>query len=87
MRTSEFSERAYARAIEGNSLATDELRRIYRRLEHDPRSMGQRIREDDPGLEHWVYESPKLPRLPRLRAYYTIDAENRIVSLERIQLL
>lgn len=87
MRTSEFSERAYDWTIKGNTLAEDELRRIYRRLEHSPRSIGQRIREDAPGVEHWVYESPKVPRLPRIRAYYTIDPARQIVSLERIELL
>lgn len=87
MRTSERSEHVYAWTIEGNPLAEDELRRVYRRLQYEPRSIGRRFKEDAPGLEHWIYESPKLPRLPRIRVYYTIDPDQRIVSIESIDLL
>jgi hypothetical protein len=87
VRVSELSEAAYAWTIEGNTLAEDELRRFYKRLQYDPRALGQRFRPDEPDIEHWLYESPRFPRRPRLRIYYTIDEPNRVASIERLQLL
>jgi hypothetical protein len=87
VRTSDFSERAFASTIEGNDKAESELRRAYRLLQYTPRALGVRFREDEPGPEHWVFESPKIPRRPRLRIYYLIHPTERVVSIERIQLL
>jgi hypothetical protein len=49
--------------------------------------MGRRFRHEAVGLEHWVYESPYVPRRPRIRIYYTIDPSELIVSIERISLV
>lgn len=85
--TSELSERAFVSTIEGNSKAEDELRRVYTLLQYEPRSLGKRFRDGEDDPEHWAYESPKIPRRPRLRIYYLIHPTERLVSIERIQLL
>jgi len=46
--------------------------------------MGRRFRHEALGIEHWVYESPFVPRRPRIRIYYTVDPVGYVVSIERI---
>lgn len=80
-----LSERAYIRQFSNNPVASEEFAQIYRQLGVDPRLVGERVRREDPRKEHWVYESPQIPRRPRFRVYYTV--EGRIVSIEALVLL
>lgn len=82
MRTSERSELEFAKLEHTNPVAAAEFADLYLRFQTDPRSIGRRFRFDDPAVEHWVYESPRVPRRPAIRIYYTIVG--RVVSIEAV---
>lgn len=84
VRESELSEHVYFRDICTSPFLDDEFRQFYQDLHLKPRQIGVRFRLGDPAKEHWLYESPRIPRRPRMRVYYTIEQD--IVSIERIGL-
>lgn len=82
VRTSARSEREFSRIERTNPLAAAEFSELYLRFQNEPRALGRRFRHEDPVLEHWVYESPRVLHRPVVRIYYTI--RNQIVSIEAI---
>lgn len=84
IRTSALSEHAYLRYFSTNPVAQEALSLVYHQLMRDPRAAGRRVPRDDPFKEHWVYESPRLPRVPKIRLYYII--EGRTVCIEALSL-
>lgn len=87
MRTSVLSERVYSAKIERNPYAVTELRSIYRQLEADPRKVGVQMIRPDQAIEHWIYESPRMPLRARLRVYYTVHPAERAVAIQALDLL
>ena len=81
---SERSEHAYWASISTNPVADEEFTAIFKRLQFEPREIGRRFRYEDPAIEHWVYESPSLPRRVKIRVYYTIFGD--LVSIGAVGL-
>lgn len=82
---SERSDHAYWASISTNPVADEEFTAIYKRLQFEPREIGRRFRVEDPNLEHWVYESPSLPRRAKIRIYYTVLGDT--VSIEAVSVV
>lgn len=87
MRTSVLSERVYSAKVERNPFAVAELRSIWQRLEADPYTVGHKLDLPPSHVEHWVYESPRMPFRARLRVYFTTDAARRIVNLQALDII
>lgn len=84
MRTSKRSEIEYSRLVSNNRYIADEFADLYLRFQSDPRSLGRRFKHDDPNVEHWVYQTPRISRRPGIRIYFTIAG--LVVTIEAVGL-
>lgn len=82
VRTSEIFENAFSLRISAGQQSAfhDALLNFEFGAERDPRAVGVK-HPGFPDKEYWVYEVPRLYRLPRITFLYEIDDDAGVVTL------
>jgi hypothetical protein len=81
LRISPFFEAAFSKHGGNSPHHWDLLDYLEDMLMADPRSVGAFQRRSEVGNEFWVFETPAVRRLPKVRILYEIDENRGVVIL------